>query len=88
MRITESQLRRIIRKTITESGHFRGEVSWEEEARDYIETESHQGRARKTCTEEILVSKFGPDIINWIKYTDDIHRTGSPDLGYWYEWEE
>ena len=88
MRITESKLRRIIRKTITESGYFRGEVSWEEEARDYIETESHQGRARETCTEEILVGMFGPDIIDWIESTDDIYRTGSPDLGYWYEWEE
>lgn len=54
----------------------------------YIFKHSHQGTCREMCSEEMLESRFGPDVLDMIKThpkLDDVHRAGSPDLGYWYE---
>ena len=57
---------------------------------NYIERCSENGSCRHECSEDKLESMFGPDVFDLIERhpeLEDVHRTGAPDIGRWYEIE-
>ena len=71
-----------------DKGKSKGSKSKAKEVYKYILKCSEQGNARNTCSEDQLESMFGHDVFDLIEHhpkLEDVYRTGSPDLGRWYE---
>ena len=94
MRMTESKLRRTIRRAILNEGKKK---KLAKAIARYVEDMCEQGMQHETCTKEVLMQKFGSGAEGAIERLLDKHPTfdvaGGPQEGpdggplYWYEVE-
>ena len=91
MRMTESKLRRTIRRAILINEGKKKTKKLAKKIAKYVEDMCEQGQPHKTCTKEALMQKFGEGTEAAIERLLDKHpsfdEAGSPDDGQWYEVE-
>ena len=91
MRMTETKLRRTIRRAILINEGKKGTKKLAKKIANYVEDMCEQGQPHKTCTKEILIQKFGEGTEAAIERLLDKHpsfdEAGGPEDGYYYEVE-